>query len=530
MIERKESLLPKNVEEPSLSKALLFAGDDRKSRYDAIEHASDCGWIIEVDRLIASMDVLEGETPSKKARQIIQWHDALIKKAKRGRWLWSDKVAELRILKMIFDRDAQALASELDKNGQEHLKEKTVRRNVILGGALMACEAGLATPNILKILSGLPKTPTSISEVLLAFLRAWPIVKSDLPLLSLFFFLSAKSGNKKYSHIALDNSLIDLSVAPEPRQSPAVLNQPRPKVAICISGAVRNGEYALPIIQKNLVEPLGADVFLDVWDIDQRWPGFAGSANVSRTLGANFAKAVPANLRTVEGFSEVFPETAAKLSHLDVVDLKEDALHSLIDATSIRVESDQNFGDDWPFPKEKLITRGTLNQAKMYYKIYRAYQLAKEHEEAEGIEYDYIIRTRPDLLITRPMEWDIIESIGDHEVGLHAMNPFGPDDQFAICTRDTAEHYSTLWRESLRRQRLSPFDAYPGADSHHLLMLWFVFKGIAPRIVKIGKSLGGAVRNARPDVTEELAADFKSGPAAEFVKEPWVTEVKKQLR
>ena len=59
-------------------------------------------------------------------------------------------------------------------------------------------------------------------------------------------------------------------------------SQSRFKVAICISGIYRNHINGIRKIKNNLIDPLGADVFIHTWDEKAIWLGNGGSPALSR--------------------------------------------------------------------------------------------------------------------------------------------------------------------------------------------------------------------------------------------------------
>jgi hypothetical protein len=97
------------------------------------------------------------------------------------------------------------------------------------------------------------------------------------------------------------------------------------------------------------------------------------------------------------------------------------------------------------------------NVWKMLYSLHQANQMRVEYETALGIEYDMVIRTRPDVALMEPIEAEILKTHLNNDPNLVIIprnkrcgyNGVFICDLFAIATPETMTVYCDLYNQAL---------------------------------------------------------------------------------
>lgn len=137
------------------------------------------------------------------------------------------------------------------------------------------------------------------------------------------------------------------------------------KVAVCVSGQMRNFEDCRSSMLQYFLSPdkYDLDFFISAWEKRGAKPRHEGSKGNK---------------------GEFVTESLLKLAYPNV--------------KSVEIE---NFVKTCP---PKLFNQiGILHP--MYYKIWRADKLRREYEKKSGIQYDWVVRTRPDLMFRKDSEF-----------------------------------------------------------------------------------------------------------------------------
>ncbi len=254
----------------------------------------------------------------------------------------------------------------------------------------------------------------------------------------------------------------------------------KPRVAICISGMFKSDMTNLDSIISTLVKPLDADVFIHTWDRQQEWGGDMRRYNFwPRVFAINNDK-VPNNLLNLKFLEINYPEIYNCLLSSSFSDLDQDKLESLIDIDSIVVENEEVFLEKYQID-ESFKTRGVYNQVKMFYGLYKSFQLVLEKENQEGFRYDYVIRLRSDTFISSStIDYEHLYNLANDTLAVPAGSGWGVSDGFFYANRATYEKTIILWREMLLSRRLSPFIGFEDWDAHKLFGLWLIKQNIRP--------------------------------------------------
>ena len=213
----------------------------------------------------------------------------------------------------------------------------------------------------------------------------------------------------------------------------------RPRIAICVSGQLRNYSVSWPTISRE-VEKLNARVFLSTWE--SVGAGLGTGDSVGRRLPASIRDRLPASFQTREFFSERYPTTFNLFGGAERV-RAEDCRISF-DTEHVRVHDEKDFEsrlDDCP----GLMVGGSLNQAKMYFGIHDAISLMREWEDANGERFDVVVRIRPDLTIRSIDEEDIAIAL-TQGIALSTHLRLGAvGDIFLVMAREIADILHGMW-------------------------------------------------------------------------------------
>ena len=495
---------------------------------ESIIICSDCGWFADLHMLTSQFrEMEEAESPSRlseqarlKRNKILRWHEKVYVHSLQETSPPDSKEFEIEILRLMNKDKPEELFKLLEGQFKHIIEKAVVQRNVILRATIFLLNKGFISDELIAEPQILPRRKISFAELAKALSGNLSYFREKYMLYRYFVFVSAQSGVPALSHFAVRNSDLHLEAKASPKLN--YVHSEKKKVAVCISGMARNHAHCFKIIKQNLIDPLEADLFVHTWDVEQLWPGFAGSVNMARCLGGGRAAHLPNELKKVEGFKKMFPRTGELLSKPTSTLFDAETFERIYRPQKLVVEKNDEFGQDFPFDVEKLAGRGNLNQAKMFYKLHAVHTLMEQHEKETGIQYDYVVRTRPDILFTKTVDISSFEHLSANEVGLHTMHRFGPDDQFAIFNRATADVYNGLWPEISARRSLSPFAEHPNADSHYLMMLWFLSNNLAPIMLNISKSLSAATIDCVPNFKADLEADLQD-TAKKYSDAEWVT-------
>lgn len=144
------------------------------------------------------------------------------------------------------------------------------------------------------------------------------------------------------------------------------------KIAICFSGSIRDFSTCLPSLKRYVLNNLNADIFLHLWkmddiskldsDVDFKW------RNDSCTDQYVIDKLNPIKY-VIDKYSNEWEEKIINESKIDITKL-----------TDIKLK---NYG---------------INACGMYYKIFKCFELVKEHCVSNNMQYDIVIRARLDFI------------------------------------------------------------------------------------------------------------------------------------
>jgi hypothetical protein len=141
------------------------------------------------------------------------------------------------------------------------------------------------------------------------------------------------------------------------------------KIAVLYTGEIRTIENTSPYFRKNILDPTNADIFAII-------QGTISNQAFETILIEHWRS----NLKSFDWFYR---------EHYN--DLQD------------RLIENMNLPFHWQY---YLKTSGSMVE---YYQLYLAFQKMREYEERNGFKYDFVIRLRTDVLITRPLDFSIFD-------------------------------------------------------------------------------------------------------------------------
>lgn len=327
---------------------------------------------------------------------------------------------------------------------------------------------------------------------------------------------------KRYNHLQnilarIYNSLYFLDDHQKRQLSQRILSQvyvqndlrtPLPKkLAICISGIYRGHETALLSIRA-LAQQLNADIYMHTWDQTAQWPGIGGTPSFARLFGAENEAKITAEFRGLNNILKIehlFPKVYQVLKNpiyvkTDLARLKQ----CLGDTAAVCIENQEQVIHTLIENGHDFEGRGGLNQFKMFFGIMKSFEMAVE----SGIEYDYILRIRPDVFIDK--NYITLDELQKNTFYGLVERVVGFTDLEFLISSDMAISFSRMIREMLQLKRLSPFTYLPKYDSHLLIFAWIVHnKYEVARDLLDRKLMDSSQFNQFPSIEKFLKNDIK---------------------
>lgn len=241
------------------------------------------------------------------------------------------------------------------------------------------------------------------------------------------------------------------------------------KFAICISGLYRNHQNSLKSIIENIAKPLNADVYVHTWDKNAIWSGFGGSPIAHRIFEKEISECIPKdiyfNLNNLEKF---MPNTYDLIKNPMFIDLDLNEIKSILKPKDILVENQDSVFSKIKSEANFTQLRGSLNQIKMFYGIKKSIDLALKNDN-----YDYIIRLRPDILISKKINTSSFINLENNTI-YTSFGDYGLGDAEFIISSSMAYNLSNFINNMFIYEKLSLYTQFPLYDSHNLLLLWMV--------------------------------------------------------
>jgi len=189
------------------------------------------------------------------------------------------------------------------------------------------------------------------------------------------------------------------------------------KIAICFSGHLRNFKDLLNNFKEKILlfrEENQVDIFFSIWDTYEPEYSWSNQENkISNYINTEEILQINPIKIEIENFNSIKNQFLLK------------------NFTNIECTNPQ------------IIKDGVLHSTPMFYKIYKANKLKKEHEETYNFKYDLVMRYRSNLFI----DGDINLNINKNTLYNKCLytDIIGLDDVFAYGDSNIINEYSNLY-------------------------------------------------------------------------------------
>ncbi|WP_229239174.1 hypothetical protein, partial [Campylobacter volucris] len=233
--------------------------------------------------------------------------------------------------------------------------------------------------------------------------------------------------------------------------------------AVCLWGLLRgNYKNSLKTIQKNIIQPLNADLFVHIWDTYQVYPGFMGDINFARRMfKEEIAALFPNELSNKFLMKQYFPRTYDKISIPISTDIPKKELYSLISPNMLDIENEEVIKNSLNFPIEKLKYNHPIaypySLIKIYYSMYKNIVNLLHYENKNNIKYDNIIFARIDIGFNFKSSYSFFEYLNKNDIFIPTPT-HGADNRIFGGKKDAIIQFISLYNEIIRQQKLDIFD------------------------------------------------------------------------
>jgi hypothetical protein len=186
------------------------------------------------------------------------------------------------------------------------------------------------------------------------------------------------------------------------------------KIALCLSGHLRNFEKTYSTLSFHFLKDYDVDVFIHTWDK----LGFSCAFKTDQTLN----------------------DTVSKESEINRLYKPK----SMIIEPSDFVEDLKRQGNEYA-PHLKNEPKHVGHMASMFYKIYACNELKNKYQRDTGIQYDWIVRCRADLLFQNRVEIPKEQKASVVWTPQAGSNAGWYNDQFAIGLPNEMDLYSSVF-------------------------------------------------------------------------------------
>lgn len=288
-----------------------------------------------------------------------------------------------------------------------------------------------------------------------------------------------------------------------------------PKVAVCISGAMRyDTKKLLQLHKENIITPLNADVYISTWNNAEVYPGLTGPSTWDNAiwlekLYAPLIPLVPEDIKRYKDFKNTLPNVFNKVSKAQKKEISSDDIYEVLPNAKVSISDEIEFEEK--YDTEEMRTRDSLNQAKMFYGIWKAQDMV----DKSGIDYDYVIRVRIDYVPNKGYSLDNLLSLEENELGMSRDSVVGPTDICFSGSKKNMDIIASIWPNAVHSACLCPItidNKKAQYDSHKLLESYMADAGLITNTENKVHRSNRAVLNIIkfPDVKSELELDLKN--------------------
>lgn len=285
--------------------------------------------------------------------------------------------------------------------------------------------------------------------------------------------------------------------------------KPKKMIAILLSGQIRKPEVSHQVLD-NLFTQLGSLKSVRLASLWDKQGSSTRSDNLQRFMPVNMIHSLPEYMRKPKFLANYLPTFFEKITAKQDSLVSKSEIIKLFKLNKLNTEDESQFDasiSNYP----KLYVRGATNQAKMYFQIAKAFDMAR----SKARDYFYtVIRIRPDLNLSLSIlrEMCIVAEQKKDTIFITHVFPMGVGDQFAVGSPLVMELYCSLWSNAKSSGQFQYLSCFPegtkGAGEillqYHLMAFGLSMCLIPSTYKLINPNQFGAVDNRR-----ELFSDFE---------------------
>ncbi|WP_282146556.1 hypothetical protein [Alteromonas stellipolaris] len=241
----------------------------------------------------------------------------------------------------------------------------------------------------------------------------------------------------------------------------------RKKVAVCISGQMRNYKFAC----NKLIEALSeydVQFFISTWkNIGRKNTGALNFPQLSRMSSPQIARLLLQNTSEEEDmrlkFPNFFGEIEKQIQDEDFINAED--LNQSYPSAIVDLE------DESDYKEEAFGIEISGNTKKMLYKMDKCNRMKRSYEESNDMLFDAVVRIRPDLVVSEKIDVESIIASNSIATGFCVSRFL--DDQIYIGSSQNIDYVTSTY-QYLRESGKKPFnDPLAEIKSPHNLM-WSV--------------------------------------------------------
>tara|TARA_B110000046_G_C12974779_1_gene390601 strand:+ start:108 stop:1457 length:1350 start_codon:yes stop_codon:yes gene_type:complete len=238
----------------------------------------------------------------------------------------------------------------------------------------------------------------------------------------------------------------------------------RKKVAVCISGQMRNYKFACNKLIDALSE-YDVQFFISTWkNIGRKSTGALNFPQLSRISSPQIARLLLQNTSEEEDmrlkFPNFFDEIEKQIQDEEFINAED--LNRSYPAAIVDLENESDYKED-AFGIEI-----SANTKKMLYKMDKCNQMKRNYEESNDMIFDAVVRIRPDLVVSEKI--DIESIIASNSIATGFCVSRFLDDQIYIGSSRNIDYITNTY-QYLRESGVKPFnDPLAEIKSPHNLM------------------------------------------------------------
>lgn len=236
------------------------------------------------------------------------------------------------------------------------------------------------------------------------------------------------------------------------------------KVAVCISGQMRNYQFASNKLKDALAE-YDVKFFISTWkNIGRKTAGALNFPQLSRIASPKIAGLIVQNSSSEEDMRSKFPNFFGEIEK----QIQDEDFINAEDLDRSYPSAIVDLEDESDYKEEVFGIEISENTKKMLYKMDKCNRMKRNYEESNDMIFDAVVRIRPDLVVSEKIDIESITSSNSIATGFCVSRFL--DDQIYIGSSKNIDYVASTY-QYLRESGEKPFnDPLAEIKSPHNLM------------------------------------------------------------